>query len=139
MTVPAEYVEASADFRRFLIDLRDIASLTTTNQAYTVTQGVLLAFRRRLDVRGIARFANALPPVLRAIFIADWDPDEPLRSFGDESAMVKEVQSLRAQHNFASATSIRDVAVALRKNVDEARFDRALADLPETAGRFWRV
>jgi uncharacterized protein (DUF2267 family) len=139
MTVPAEYVEASAVFRRFLVDLRDIASLTTTNQAYTVAQGVLLAFRRRLDVTGIARFANALPPVLRAIFIADWDPDEPLRSFDDESAMVKEVQSLRAQHNFASDTSIRDVAVALRKNMDEARLDRALAHLPEAAARFWHV
>jgi uncharacterized protein (DUF2267 family) len=139
MTVPAEYVEASADFRRFLVDLHDIASLTTTNQAYTVAQGVLLAFRRRLDVTGIARFANALPPVLRAIFIADWDPDEPVRSFDDEGAMVKEVQSLRAQHNFASDTSIRDVAVALRKNMDEARLDRALAHLPEAAARFWHV
>ena len=138
MTVPAQYVHASADFERFLVDLRDVANLTTTNQAYTVAEGVLLAFRRRLDVNGVARFASVLPPVLRAIFVAEWDPDEPERSFDDDDdVMTKEVQSLRPLHNYASETSIRDVAVALRKHVDEPAFDRVLAGLPQGAERFW--
>lgn len=139
MTVPREYVEASERFGRFLEDLRDGAMLSTTNQAYTIAQGVLLAFRRRLDVRGVALFANALPPVLRALFIADWIPGEPTASFDDgEDAVTKDVQALRAQHNFATETSRADVARALRKHVVEADFDRVLAALPPGADRFWR-
>ena len=139
MTVPAQYVDASADFRKFLVDLRDIAGLTTTNQAFTVLEGVLLTFRRRLDVSGVAQFATVLPPVLRAIFVAHWDPTEPRREFGDEAVMAREVQALRPRHNFASAASIRDVSAALRRNVDEAELDRVLACLPQGARRFWRA
>ena len=49
-----------------------------------------------------------------------------------------EVQALRADHNFAPETSIRDVAIALRRNVDEAALDRVLARLPEVAAQFWQ-
>jgi uncharacterized protein (DUF2267 family) len=139
VTVPAQYVDASADFRTFLVDLRDIAGLTTTNQAFTVLEGVLLTFRRRLDVAGVAEFATVLPPVLRAIFVTGWDPSEPRREFGDEAVMTREVQALRPRHNYASDSSIRDVAAALRGNVDEAELDRVLARLPEGARRFWRT
>lgn len=140
MTVPREYVEASERFGRFLEDLRDGAFLSTTNQAYTVAQGVLLAFRRRLDVREVALFANALPAVLRAIFVADWVPGPATGSFDDDEAeMTKEVQALRAQHNFAPETSLRDVARALRKHVVEEDFDRVLAALRPGAARFWRA
>ena len=37
---------------------------------------------------------------------------------------------LRVDHNFAPETSIRDVAFALRRNVDEAALDRVLAGSP---------
>ncbi len=52
--------------------------------------------------------------------------------------MTKEVQALRDDHNFSSETAIRDVASALRRNVDEAALDRVLAMLPEGALQFWQ-
>jgi uncharacterized protein (DUF2267 family) len=137
MPVPPEYRRASIEFEQFLLDAREAADLTTTNQTYTMVQGVLQAFRRRLTIPEAIHFANALPPVLRAIFVADWDVDEPRRSFGDRAEMIREVQSLRADHNFAPDIAIQSVAIALRKNVDQRRFDRALEMLPEAAREFW--
>lgn len=60
---------------RFLLDARDTAGLGSTHQAYTMVQGVLQTFRRRLEISEAIRFAGVLPPVLRAIFVADWDQD----------------------------------------------------------------
>lgn len=74
MTVPAEYQRARDHLYAFLEDARDTAGLGSTHQAYTMVQGVLQAFRRRLDVRDGIRFAGVLPLGLRALFVADWDP-----------------------------------------------------------------
>lgn len=139
MPVPSEYQRASLDFDKFMVDARDISGLATTNMAWNMVVGVLHTFRRRLDVRDTARFANVLPPVLRAIFVADWNADEPRLPFGDRATMTKEVQALRAAHNFAPDTAIRDVATALRRNINDEDFDRVLAELPEGAVEFWRV
>lgn len=138
MTVPNEYDRASDHFYRFLLDARDTAGLTTTNQAYTMAQGVLQAFRRRLALADAIRFAGVLPVGLRALFVADWDPDEPRRGFEDVTTMTREVQALRAQHNFAPDSSIRDVAAALRRHVDREALDRVLARLPAGAAAFWQ-
>lgn len=137
MPVPPEYRRASIEFEQFLLDAREAAGLTTTNQTYTMVQGVLQAFRRRLTIPEAIHFAGVLPPVLRAIFVADWDTDEPCRNFSDRAEMTKEVQSLRADHNFAPDTAIQAVALALRKNIDEVRFDKALITLPAAAREFW--
>jgi uncharacterized protein (DUF2267 family) len=137
LTIPLEYEFASSDFKQFLIDARDEAGLGSTHQTYTMVQGVLLAFRRRLATKDALLFAAALPAVLRAIFVADWDIDEPRRDFGDMAAMTREVQMLRADHNIAPDTCIRDVARAVRKHVDQPTFDRVLAKLPDGARRFW--
>ncbi|RVI55554.1 DUF2267 domain-containing protein, partial [Sinorhizobium meliloti] len=83
VTIPMEYRQASADFDRFIVDARDIAALQTTNQAYTMVQAVLYTFRRRLEISDALLFANALPPVLRAIFVADWDLEEPTLPFSE--------------------------------------------------------
>jgi len=138
MPVPSEYQRATDDFYKLLIDARDSAGLTTTNQAYTMVQGVLQVFRRRLDVNEAIRFLSVLPVGLRALFVADWDVNEPKRQFEDPAVMTREVQGLRAEHNFAPETAIRDVATALRSNVDEASFDRMLATLPQGATQFWQ-
>ena len=138
MPVPPEYQRASQDFTKFLLDARETSGLATTHQVYTMVQGVLQVFRRRLDLKDAVRFAGVLPPVLRALFVADWDTDEPRRPFGTRAVMTKEVQMLRVDHNFAPETSIRDVAIALRRNVDEAALDRVLAGLPEGAVQFWQ-
>ena len=138
MPVPPEYQRASQDFTKFLLDARETSGLATTHQVYTMVQGVLQVFRRRLNVKDAVLFASVLPPVLRALFVADWDTDEPRRPFEDRAVMTKEVQALRADHNFAPESSIRDVAIALRRNVDEAALDRVLARLPEGAVQFWQ-
>ena len=56
MPVPAEYQRATDDFCKLLTDARDSAGLTTTNQAYTMVQGVLQVFRRRLELNEAIRF-----------------------------------------------------------------------------------
>ena len=137
MPVPPEYQRATDDFYKLLADVRDLAGLTTTNQAYTVVQGVLQVFRRRLEVHEVIRFLSVLPVGLRALFVADWDVGESKRPFEDRAVMTKEVQGLRPEHNFAPETAIRDVAIAVRRNLDEAAFDRVLATLPDGATEFW--
>jgi uncharacterized protein (DUF2267 family) len=135
-----ELQHASDDFERFLADARDISGLATRNQTYTMVQGVLQTFRRRLSVKEAIRFADALPPILRAIFVADWDADEPRRPFEDRATMTREVQSLRQDHNFSPPSCIRDVATALRRHIiDPSAFDRVLAALPPGAAEYWRV
>jgi uncharacterized protein (DUF2267 family) len=134
-----EYKRASQDFEKFLIDARDFSGLATTHQAYTMVQGVLQVFRRRLGTREAIAFAGALPPASRALFVADWDTSEPRRPFAGEDVMAREAQALRAEHNSAPDSTIRDVAAALRGNIDAAKLDRLLSTLPEGAARFWRV
>jgi uncharacterized protein (DUF2267 family) len=80
-----------------------------------------------------------LPPVVRAIFVSDWDADEPLRPFEDVESMTREVKALRAGHNFSTDTAIRDVAAALRRHVDTADFEALLATLPPEARRYWQA
>lgn len=139
MPRPVEYQHASEDFDRFLCELIDQTGLTTRNQAYTTAQGVLYAFRRRLILKDAIRFAGVLPPILRAIFVADWKVDEVQAPFEDRSVMTREAQSLRKEHNFSPATCIRDVAVVLRKCIDERELDRVLTSLPPGAADFWNV
>ena len=133
-----EYQRAEDHFRKFMQDARDTSGLGSTHQTYTMVQGVFQTFRRRLDVKDSILFAGVLPAVLRAIFVADWDIDEPRCQFEGLGIMTKEVQALRANHNFAPESAIRDVASALRRNVDEAAFDRVLAKLPGGAVKFWQ-
>ncbi|WP_222385239.1 DUF2267 domain-containing protein [Rhizobium leguminosarum] len=138
VTMPGEYRRASEDFDHYLDDMRADTLIDSRNVVYTVTQGVFQTFRRRLDLADALRFADVLPPVLRAIFVAGWSPDEAKRSFEDRPAVTREVQSLRGDYNFAPDTAIRDVAMAVRKHVDAAAFDRVLKTLPDGAEEFWR-
>lgn len=137
--VPAEYQQSNIDFYKFLTDARDGAQFVDTQPAYTMAQGVLQAFRRRLELSDAIRFSNVLPVGLRALFVADWDPDELRRPFEDRETMTREVQNLRPLHNYAPDDSICIVAAALRRNVDKAAFDRVLATLPNGAVEFWKV
>ena len=139
MPVPSEYQRATDHFYKLLLDARDAAGLTTTNQAYTMVQGVFQTFRRRLQLEQAIQFLGILPVGARALFVADWDVDEPKRPFEDHAVMTREVQALRSEHNFAPETAIRDVARALRRNVDESAFERVLSALPDGAREFWRA
>jgi uncharacterized protein (DUF2267 family) len=139
MPVPSEYQRATDDFYKFLEDARDVAGFTTTNQAYTMAQGVLQVFRRRLEVSEAIRFLSVLPVGLRALFVADRDISESKRSFEDRGHMTKEARSLRPLHNFSPESAIRDVAIALRRNIDQAALDGVLKTISEGAVQFWQV
>lgn len=125
MTVPLADENATIDFRALLVRARDGADLVTTNQSYTMVEGVLRTFRRRLSVADALRFADVLPAVARAVFVSHWDPDEPRRPFDSRSAMTAEVQALRPSHDDAPDSCIAVVARALRSTVDAARSTRS--------------
>jgi uncharacterized protein (DUF2267 family) len=74
MLMPSEYQRVSLEFEKFLLDAREASGLMTTNQVYTMVQGVLQTFRRRLTLPEAIQFAGVLPVVLRALFVADWHP-----------------------------------------------------------------
>lgn len=137
MPVPLQYDAAGPQFQQLLRDARDVAGLTTRNQSYTMLEGVLLTFRKRLDVAQVVQFADVLPAVARAVFVGRWDPDEPVVPYLDRAAMTIEVQQLRPLHNYAPDHAISAVATAMRRNVDEQRFNACLARLGPEATDYW--
>lgn len=136
--MPFEYQNASKQFDQFMIDARDFAGLATTNMAWNMVIGVLHTFRSRLSTQQAIVFADALPPVLRAIFVEHWSIDQPIRDFGSHEELLDEVRSVRHLHNFSPDNAIQAVAAALRKNVDIEVFERALATLPPLAQDYWK-
>ena len=139
MPLPMEYQHASDDFERFLADARERADLVTRNQTWTMVDAVFRVFRRRLTVTQGLRFAEVLPPLLRAMFVMDWDITAEPVPFASREAMTAEVQAVRGNHNFAPDTAVGCVAAALRLTVDAAAFDRMLGALPAGARDFWSV
>lgn len=139
MPLPMELQHASDDFERFLADARDGSGLATRNQTYTMVEGVLRCFRRRLTVQQALDFADVLPPLLRAIFVSRWDISEPVLPFADRATLTREVQALRQHHNFAPDSCLVDVARALRRHVDAEAFDRVLQTLPDGAADYWQA
>jgi len=137
MTVPQEIVHASRDFDRFMDDFVEISMLATHHQAYAVLRAVLHVFRDHLTVDQGLRFAEVLPPVLRAIYVEDWRPEQNPPAFPDERQLIAEVRARRRDHTLATETSIRDVAQALKRNVAAGDFRRVLDRLPPEAQRFW--
>lgn len=137
--MPQEYFQASKDFDAFLAETRDVLGLATRHQTYTVVQAVLLVFRRRLTVADGLAFASVLPPVLRAIFVADWDISESPQEFEGRATLTSEVKAFRQNHNFAPDTAIEDVAGVLRRHVDEPAFDMVLEQLSTEAAAYWSV
>ncbi len=137
MPMPMEYAYASRDFDAFIEALRERLDHVTRHQTYQTVESVLRVFRRRLSLRDAVIFADALPPVLRAIFVARWNPDEPRRPFDTPARLNREVQEFRVDHDFSPDTAIEDVATVLWSFVDAEAFARALGALPEEARSFW--
>jgi uncharacterized protein (DUF2267 family) len=104
-----------------------------------MVQGVLLALRRRLTVAETIEFANVLPPLLRALFLDAWQPNDEPAPFSAREQITEEVRSLRAEHNFSPDNAIEAVAFALRDSVDEGALKRVLAKLPPQASLFLAV
>ncbi|SIQ76384.1 Uncharacterized conserved protein, DUF2267 family [Rhizobium sp. RU35A] len=137
MPIPMEYHHAGRDFEAFMADLIEISMLQTRHQAYTMLQAVLQVFRRRLTLPQAIAFADLLPPVVRAIFVSDWDTAEPRRPFADRDTLMAEVRLLRHNHNLSTPTAIEDVTAAIRRHVDDARLEAVLRQLPDGALAFW--
>ena len=137
MPIPFEYQNASRQFDQFMIESRDNAGLATTNMTWNMVVGVFHAFRSRLSLEQALLFADALPPVMRAIFVENWDPTLPTKEFGTVQSMLADVRSVRSRHNFSTPDAIAAVATALRNNIDMVTFLRTLKQLPPAAQDYW--
>jgi len=137
MPYPAEYQRATDHFAEFLGDARDAAGFLSRHPAYTMVQGVLQTFRRRVPLCDAIRFAQLLPVGVRALFVIDWDVDDALRPWADRATLADEVRSLRSDHNFAPDDAIALTAQVLRRHVDTAALDALLAELGPGAQAFW--
>jgi uncharacterized protein (DUF2267 family) len=135
--MPMRYAHAGEDFDRFVADARDALGLVTSHQTYTAVQAVLWAFRRRLGVRDAIAFANLLPPVVSAVYLQEYAPDQVPVPFGGPDDWLRDVRAVRSEHNFAPADAVPQVAAALRRHVDTRALDAFLAALPAGAAAFW--
>lgn len=138
MPMPQTYFQASKEFDAFIVDVRDTCMLQSHHQAYHTLRAVLHVFRTHLTTEQALRFANILPAVTRAIFVEDWTPSDTPPPFPDRSALIREVRSIRKDHNLAPDSAIEDVAAALRRSsIDVRAFDRILEELPQGATDYW--
>jgi len=138
MPMPQTYFLASQDFDSFIADVRDTCMLQTHHQAYHTLRAVLHTFRSHLTTQQALDFANVLPAVTRAIFVEDWSAADSPLPFPDRATLIREVKSVRKDHNLAPESAIKDVAAALRRSsIDVRELDRVLAELPEGTVAFW--
>jgi uncharacterized protein (DUF2267 family) len=136
--MPYTYRHASAEFTAFLADARAALDLVSDNSTYTAVDAVFRVFRARLTVPQALAFADILPSVLRAIFVADWRPADPL-PFADRATLTREAQAVRPHHNLTPDHVIGTLARVLRRHVLAIDLDRVLATLPPGAAEFWHV
>ncbi|MCJ2033840.1 DUF2267 domain-containing protein [Methylobacterium sp. J-068] len=122
-----------------MIAVRDALGHATTHQAYYSVLAVLFVFRRRVSVHHAIRFADALPAVLRAMFVSEWDTRGPVLAFASRAELTREAQAFRREHSFTPDDAIDVVARTLREHTDPVRFDLALNGLPPDAREFWGV
>ncbi len=137
--IPWTYRYASRDFGSFLSDAKQRMDLVSDNSTYTAVDAVFQVFRRRLTVEQGLAFAGALPSVLCAIFIREWDVTRKPVSFSSREVMSREAQQVRKHHNLTPDNAIEATAWALRRHVDQRDLDRVLEALPLAAREYWHV
>jgi uncharacterized protein (DUF2267 family) len=137
MPMPWTYRQATREWQAFLAAAREAMDLTSDNATYTAVQGVMQAFRRRLTAQQAIDFAQVLPAVLRALFVADWRLDEGPVPPGSREDWTAEAMALRPHHNLTPANCVAATALALRKSVLRDDLERVLATLPAFAAEFW--
>ena len=139
MPKPYEYRTPGKDFSAFMVDAKAELDAATSNVTYTTVQSVFIVFRRRLSLHEGLAFATALPPVLCALFIKDWDTSASKLKFSSQQEMNAEVMTIRANHNFSPDNSIEKVSAALLKHVDRNIFSNVVEKISPEAKRFWRL
>lgn len=93
----------------------------------------------RLSGPQAVAFAQALPPLLGAMFLFEWDPQAEPKPFAPGADLANEARQFRIEHSFLPESAIEDVAAALWRHVDRKAFARMLATLPPEARAFWAV
>ena len=137
MPMPWTYRQATREWQAFLADARAAMELGSDNATFTAVEGVLRSFRCRLTPQQAIDFAQVLPSVLRALFVADWRlVDEPVAP-GRRADWIAEARALRPHHNLTPPNCVEATALALRKSVLREDLDRVLAALPPFAAEFW--
>lgn len=137
MTVPPDFVHASRELERFLLDARDQLSHQTTHQTWQSVFAVIVTFRDRLIAPQVIAFAQALPPLLGAMVLLDWDPNAEPKPFALRAELAREAMAFRGDHSILPESGIADVAAALWRHVDGRAFERMLETLPAEARAFW--
>lgn len=137
MPLPWTYRQATREWQAFLSEAKAAMNLESDNSTFTAVEGVLRAFRRRLTPQQAIDFAQVLPSVLRALFIANWHLDEGPRAAGTRTDWTAEAMALRPHHNLTPHNCVEATALALRKSVLREDLERVLATLPPFAAEFW--
>ena len=135
--MPWTYRQATREWQAFLSDAQEAIGTPTDHSTFTAVEGTLRAFRRRLTPQQAIDFAQVLPSVLRALFVADWDLSLPPVPPGTRADWTREAQGLRRHHNIAPEGVVAGTATALRKAVLREDLDRVLSRLPPFAAEFW--
>lgn len=137
MPMPWTYRQATREWQAFVHDAKAEMNLASDNACFTAVEGVLHAFRRRLTPQQAIDFAQVLPAVLRALFVANWQLDEGPLPPGTRADWTAEAMALRSHHNLTPPNCVAATALALRKSVLCEDLDRVLATLPPFAAEFW--
>lgn len=137
MPMPYTYRHASEEWRAWLAGLRDETTIPSDNVLYTGTEAVLHAFRARLSPPDALAFADLLPTVLRAIFVAGWDITAPPRPWPDRETLRAEMLALRRDHNFCPPDLLEALLRAIPATIRAPDLDRLLTRLPPEARAFW--
>lgn len=139
MPMPWTYRHATKEWHAFLEDVKERMSLVSDNSAYTAIDAVFQVFRRRLTAQQGLDFASALPSVLRAIFVKDWDVIADPVPFASRERLTEEAKKVRVDHNLTPDNAIEATAWAVRRCTNQRDFERVLAKLPYEAKAFWHV
>lgn len=137
MPMPWTYRQATREWQAFLADAQYAMDTPTDHSTFTAVEGVLRAFRHRLTPQQAIVFAQVLPSVLRALFIADWNLSDPPAPPGNRADWTAEARALRRHHNIAPENCVAATAYALRRAVLREDLDRVLSRLPPFAAEFW--
>ncbi|PTQ70751.1 DUF2267 domain-containing protein [Celeribacter persicus] len=141
MPMPWTYRHSEKEFKSFLSDAKDRMGhvMESDNMTYTAVDGVLQCFRRRLTPPQVIAFGDVIPSTLRAMLVYNWRVDAVPLPFGSRAEMIREVQSVRKEHNITPLNVIEATAYALWRHCNHRDLERVLVQIGPEAVTFWHV
>ena len=134
--MPMEIAYASRQFLELLAALKRTAYLETHTQCYAMLRAVLHEFRRYLTIPQALALADALPPIVRAIFVEDWQPADPPRPPSPQAFDAAVTRRLAPHHAPPGDIALR-VFEVLQDRSAQPKLARALAALPAGLRTLW--